>query len=269
VTRVKDQLYSLNVRPSKRKGQNFVINEQVLAQIVDFGNPQESDCVVEIGPGLGALTKKLAHLPQLTLIEIEPNLCAALRENFPLAKVIQADVREVDFSSLGSDLLVFGNLPYAFSTEIIFHLIEQRCSVKRAVLMLQREFVERMAAPPGGRTYGTISVGAQLWADMRKGPVISGNSFHPRTAVESRLVELTLLKQPRFPVSDPLWFRRVVQFSFSQRRKKLVNSLKASGIFVHLDLKEILSGMGIDPGRRAETLSIEEFARLASALRAP
>ena len=264
--RAKDRLRNLDVRPSKDRGQNFIIDTTVLHSIVEFGKPSAQDAIVEIGPGLGALTKELSVCQNLTLVEIEPKFCEDLKLQFPHAKIVCADVREVDFSALGSDLLVFGNLPYSFSTDIIFHLIEHSRSIKRAVLMLQREFAERVAAGPGGRDYGSISINAQLMADMRLGPIIPGTAFHPIANVESRLIELTFLKEPRVPIANPDWFKKVIKASFLQRRRKLFNSLKPSCIVPGEGVSAALAAASIEPGRRAETLSIPEFARLADEL---
>lgn len=267
--RVKDQLRSLEVRPSKERGQNFVINPIVIDAIVGFGQPKEDENIVEIGPGLGALTEALARLPSLTLIEIEAKFCRELAARYPDAKIINADVRSVDLSDIGSDLVVFGNLPYAFSTDIVFRLIDQAQVVKRAVLLLQREFAERLAAGPGGRTYGLLSVSCRLWADAKLGPVIPGDAFHPPAKVQSQVVELTFLKAPRLPIPDILWFKRFVAACFLKRRKKLINSLAASGLFTKEKIAATLAACGVDQNRRAETLSLDEFAKLAEAFPKP
>lgn len=264
--RERGHLHELDVQPSKRRGQNFIVDPSVIQRIVEFGAPTPDEQLVEIGPGLGALTEALAHASQLTLVEIEEKFCHELALRFPRAKVVCADVRTVLFAELGANLVVFGNLPYAFSTDILFHLVEQGQALKRAILLLQREFAERLASPPGGRVYGTMSVTAQLWADIRLGPIISGSSFYPPAAVESRVVELQFLRSPRFAVPDRRWFTRVVKAAFHRRRRQLHNSLKESGAFVGVDIEALLKSCGVDPSRRAETLSVEEYARLANAL---
>jgi 16S rRNA (adenine1518-N6/adenine1519-N6)-dimethyltransferase len=263
--RAKDQLTDIGVRPSKQRGQNFIIDESVLDSIVEFGAPNATQSIVEIGPGLAALTKRLAvYGSKLSVIEIEPKFCQAISSEMPKVEIFNADVRSFDFSKIGKDLVVFGNLPYSYSTEIIFHLLDQHSSISKAVLMLQREFAERVAAAPGSRTYGVLSVMTQIRADMRLGPVISGDSFHPKANVESRLLELKMLAEPRFNVKDLVWFRKVVQAAFLQRRKKLKNSLKSSGIFANEEaLDDALKRAQISPDIRAEKLSVEDFARLA------
>lgn len=264
---VKQKLRELELRPSKARGQNFLLDNAVIETILQFGAAKSTENLIEIGPGLGALSAGLyAIRPQLTLIELEERFCAELAVKFPQAKVIQADVRRVNFNDLGSNLVVFGNLPYSLSTDIVFHLIEQAAYLDRAVLMLQREFVERMCASPGGRDYGTLSIGCQLWAELRAGPVISGDSFHPPAKVESMLVELHFSAVPRAPIDDLKFFRRVVKASFLQRRRKLINSLKGASLAPDQILNRALLECSIDAGRRAETLSISEFAALASSL---
>lgn len=257
----------MNVRPRKDRGQNFLIEEEFVSAIVDFGAAQPGETLIEIGPGLGALTELLSKYPNLSVIEIEEEFCADLRRRFPQITVIEEDVRAVDFGTLGKDLVVFGNLPYALSTEIIFHLVANAQHIKRAVLMLQREFAERLGAKPHTRDYGTISVAVQLWADITLGKVIPGTAFHPRANVDSRLIKLSFLKEPRYPIGDPLWFQRVVRAAFVQRRKKLHNSLKSSMLVQVGKVDQALAASGIDGNRRAETLTIEEFTILAKALR--
>ncbi|MBX7144095.1 MAG: 16S rRNA (adenine(1518)-N(6)/adenine(1519)-N(6))-dimethyltransferase RsmA [Oligoflexia bacterium] len=264
--KVKDKLAELDVRPSKGRGQNFLIAPEVIDSIIEFGSPGGSGTLVEIGPGLGALTTELSKYGLASVVEIEPAFCAELGRKFPGLRIINADARTFDYSSLGKDLVIFGNLPYAFSTEILFQLIAHAPAIQRAVLMLQREFAERVAASPGGRDYGVLSVNAQMSADIGLGPIVKGNSFHPPTSVDSRVIELRFLKRPRFDIPDIEWFKRVVKAAFSQRRRQLHNSLRGSSIVDPDKLDSVLAAAGIDPMRRAETLSIEEFVRLAQEL---
>jgi 16S rRNA (adenine1518-N6/adenine1519-N6)-dimethyltransferase len=271
--RIKDTLARLDVRASKARGQNFLIDESVVTHIFDQGAilPNTAQPIIEIGPGLGALTELLVNTGNpVTVIEIEEKFCDALQSKFPTLTIVNQDVRTVDFSSFGSNLIVYGNLPYSFSTEILFHLIEHRAVISRAVLMLQKEFVERMAAAPGSKTYGALSVGAQLFCDLTMGNVVPGNSFHPPTQVASRVVTLSFIPEGKYPVQDYAWFRKVVKASFLQRRKKIVNSLRASGLLQGKEplirIMQVFETLGFDPLRRAETFAIEEFVQLADAL---
>jgi len=264
--KIKSMLQRLEVTPTKTRGQNFLIAPQVIDDIVEFGSPRQGERLVEIGPGLGALTQKLAPFGNLTVIEIEPKFCEELKVKYPAIEIINEDVRLVDFSEIGSDLVVFGNLPYSFSTDIIFHLIAFGGSISRAVLMLQREFAERVAAGPGGKSYGVLSISCQLSCDVRLGPVVPGYSFHPPTAVDSQVLQLTFPKSPKYQIDDLFWVKRVVSASFVMRRKMLKNTLRTSQIVPGDKVDVALEIAGIEPTRRAETLSIPEFLKLAEAL---
>ena len=265
--KVKSTLAELDVRPSKSRGQNFIIDPTVVDRIVEFGDPKSGETIVEIGPGLGALTSKLHPFGNLTVIEIEEKFCAELGAKYPDIEIIHSDVRSVDFSEIGEELVVFGNLPYSFSTDIIFHLIAFAPSIKRAVIMLQKEFAQRLAAEPGGKSYGVLSVSCQLSADVKAGPIIPGNAFHPPTEVDSQVIELTFPKTPKYQVDDLFWTKRVVSAAFLMRRKMLKNTLKASKIADGDVVDRAFEIAGIDGSRRAETLSIPEFLNLAAALR--
>jgi 16S rRNA (adenine1518-N6/adenine1519-N6)-dimethyltransferase len=264
--RAKDTLRDLNVRPSKERGQNFLIRPEVPEAIVAFGAAPAGAHIVEIGPGTGALTQLLEGVTSLTLIEIEPKFCEYLHEKYPHATIINQDARTVDFSSIGSQLFVFGNIPYVFSTEIVFQLLQYRSAIRHAVLMVQREFAERVAAKPGGRDYGSLSVAVQIFADVELGPIVPGDSFHPPTAVQSRVMKLTFLKEPRVDVGDPAYFEIVVRGAFSQRRKKVLNSLLSCGRWTKECLLLALQGAGISPDVRAEQIDIVGFAALAKQL---
>jgi 16S rRNA (adenine1518-N6/adenine1519-N6)-dimethyltransferase len=264
--KTKRSLKDLNVRPSKGRGQNFSVDPALTAAIVEFGRPEEAATIIEIGPGLGALTEKLCFAgKKLILIEVEESFCSELKQKYPNAQIINQKVQEVDFARFGDNLTVFGNIPYIFSTEIIFHLIQHSRSVKRAVLLLQKEFADRVAAPPGSRTYGVLSVMAQLWCEVRLGPVFDGTSFYPPPKVDSRILELNFRQKPLIPEQEIPWFRKVVQGSFLNRRKMLHNSLKASGLWTETSAPELLK-IGITPSIRAEQLSISDLYKLSRVL---
>ena len=271
--KIKDSLARLDVRASKERGQNFLIDETVVDHIFSLGEviPSSGKKIIEIGPGLGALTKRIVASGNPTsVIEIEQKFCQHLAAEYPTLTIINQDIRTVQFDTFGSDLLVYGNLPYSFSSEIIFHLIDNRHCISRAVLMLQKEFVERMAAQPGGKDYGTLSIGVQLFCKATLGNIVPGNCFHPPTKVSSRTVALDFVPDGIYPVKDYQWLRKVVKASFLQRRKKIVNSLRSSGILQGNDplarIMDVFAANGLDTMRRAETFSIEEFIALANGL---
>jgi 16S rRNA (adenine1518-N6/adenine1519-N6)-dimethyltransferase len=266
--KAKDTLRKLQVRPSKNRGQNFIIEPYVIEEIVSFGRFSPYDSVVEIGPGLGALTAELASAEDLTLIEIEENFCNALEERFPKAKIIHDDVREVEFKNFSTKKkVVFGNLPYSFSTDIVFHLLSQREHIDRVILLLQKEFAARVAAKEGSRTYGVLSIMVQVWSDPELGPVIPGEAFHPATAVNSQILALQFRTEPRVKSDIIDLFDLVVRLAFLQRRKKILNSLKKSKYFSDQALHEAFAEAEVDPNERAEDLSIASYEKLARALK--
>lgn len=260
---VKEKLKELDVRASKSRGQNFVINDTLIESIMNFANLKEDENIVEIGPGLGALTKELYKFNNLKVIEIEEKFATDLKRRFPRLEVINQDVREVILSDLGDNLTIFGNLPYSFSTDIIFHLIAYAPFINRAILLLQKEFAMRLAASPNTKSYGALTVACQLWTEPRLGDVFPGNFFHPPAKVDSQVIELKFHRDTRFNVKDAFWLQRFVKACFSQRRKKLINSLKSTSIFPIDRLENAFKVSGIDPNRRAETLSIQEFIILS------
>jgi 16S rRNA (adenine1518-N6/adenine1519-N6)-dimethyltransferase len=182
---------------------------------------------------------------------------------FPDITVVEADARTFPFESLGANLVVYGNVPYVYSTEILFNLIRSATQIDRVILLLQREFVERMAAKPGGKTYGILSVMVQLWADVEMGSIIGGGSFHPPTKVESRLVLLRFHRTPRYQVKNYELLRSVVRAAFSQRRRMITNSLRSLGYGTPEQIRTALERSGIPITDRAERVPIEKFVRLA------
>jgi 16S rRNA (adenine1518-N6/adenine1519-N6)-dimethyltransferase len=260
---VRQRLKTLDVRPTKQRGQNFVLDESVSRAIAATCGPLDEYDVVEIGPGLGALTKHLLAARSLTVVEIEEAFCSELAAQYPHVKIIHGDAREIDYRQLGKKLTVFGNLPYVFSTEIIFKVIESRSALRTAVFLLQKEFAERMAAPPGSRTYGVLSVMIQMVADVELGIVVPGTSFHPQANVDSCVVRVTFPEVAKVSVQDMNQFRKVVRAAFHQRRKMIHNSLKSSGKVPKELVDQALQELSLDPSRRAETFSLEEFARLS------
>lgn len=256
---IKDKLKKLNVRPQKSKGQNFLYDLDAIRSIVNFGEPTADDKIVEIGPGLGALTTELLSVVDaVTVIEIEEEFCNELSAKFgERIKIINQDVVQVDIP--GENILLYGNLPYSRSSDIIQWVIKLR-NVKRAVFLLQKEFSERIAASPGTKAYGSLTVAVSLWCKATLGPIIGGDKFHPRANVNSQVLRLDFYKEPKVSVTPN--FERVVRGAFNQRRKKLFNSLLSSG-FLREEIEQALRFSEIDGGRRAETLSTEEFSDLA------
>lgn len=272
---VKETLLELGVTPSKRRGQNFLIDGGAAARLAEFSEVQPSETVLEIGPGLGVLTERLiAKKANLHAVEIEEKFCGYLSKRFPElngGKLYCQDARRLDLAKLCADtgaerIAVVSNLPYSISTDIVLWLLEQAPYVERATLLLQDEFAERIAANPGTKSYGAITVARALLADAALGPKVGGGAFHPRANVDSRALRLTFLKEPRFAVVRTT-FRAVVRAAFSQRRKTLLNSL-SSGLkqLSKSEWQELLHELNVDPGCRPETLGVETFAAISNAL---
>jgi len=252
-------------RPRKRFGQNFLHDERVVYAIVACIAPRADEHLVEIGPGQGALTRLL--LPEcgrLDAIELDRDLVAYLEKRFadqPKLSLHSADAMTFDFSALsrGEPLRVIGNLPYNISTPLLFHLFEQSACIQDMHFMLQKEVVDRLCAEPGGKDYGRLGVMAQYYCSMEPLLEVGPESFTPQPKVDSAVVRL--VPHPRRPVDVPPGILgRVVAAAFSQRRKTLRNAL---GLL--LSAAEI-EHAGVDPGARAETLGLADFARLAGAL---
>ena len=259
------------VHASRRRalGQHFLRDSGIARAIVDLLAPSPNDFVVEIGPGGGALTAELVRTGARVLaIEIDAGLIPALRRRFPAVEVVEADARGWNYAALqappGGRVLVAGNLPYSVSKPILMALVGARRAITEMALMLQREVAERIAAPPGGKTYGSLSVLTQLYCDVDLALRVPAGAFKPPPKVESAVLHLRVLPGPRIEVGDEAWFHSVVRAAFLQRRKKLSNAL-AAGLGLSVDAaREAVAAAGIDSARRAETLTIREFAMLSS-----
>lgn len=250
----------------KRFGQNFLVDDGIIDGIISAINPRHDDLLVEIGPGLGALTLPLmARLEHLHVVEIDRDLIARLRTAHAPQKLTihEGDVLEFDFAGLGHDLRVAGNLPYNISTPLLFRFAEFAGHIRDVHVMLQREVVERMVAAPGDSEYSRLSVMLQYRFDMEMLIEVPPESFDPAPRVDSAVVRLMPFSTLPHPARDENVFSSVVARAFSQRRKTLRNTLKgviADAGFVRLD---------IDAGARAQELSVADFVRIADAVTAP
>jgi len=253
-------------RARKRFGQHFLHDRNILGRIVTALAPGPDDRLVEIGPGRGALTRELlAQVTRLDAVELDRDLIAGLHSEFPSDKLALhgADALKFDFCRLapaGHKLRLVGNLPYNISTPLLFHLLEQAPCIRDMLFMLQKEVVTRLAAAPGGKDYGRLSVMIQYRCAVEPLFDVPPGAFTPPPRVDSALVRLVPHAAPPVAVNDPDQFARLVQAAFASRRKVLRNTLKN-----FLRAEEMLA-LGIDPARRAETLSLAEFAALSNAL---
>ncbi len=254
-------------RPRKRFGQNFLHDPKVIQRIVSAIGPHQGDNMVEIGPGLGAMTRELLPtLGRLDVVELDRDLLPKLAlacDGLGELQVHNADALKFDFCALATEpasLRVVGNLPYNISTPLIFHLLDQAHCIRDMHFMLQKEVVERLAATPDSADYGRLSVMVQYHCEVDHLFNVPPGAFFPPPKVDSAIVRLRPLAEPRAPGLDPRLLGEVVAQAFSQRRKTLRNTLKK------LFSSEQLEALAIDPSRRPQTLQLEEFIRLAQAL---
>ncbi len=246
--------------PRKRFGQHFLTDNSILERIVESIAPAPGDVFVEIGPGEGVLTAKmLAVIPQLHAIEIDRDLAAGLRARFSSGQLslIEGDALAFDFASLPAGLRVIGNLPYNISTALMFYLCGFAGRFTDMHFMLQKEVVERMAAVHSTPEYGRLSVMTQYWFDVAPLFVVPAQAFRPPPKVQSMMVRLKPREAALRGEAEELRLKRVVSAAFSHRRKTLKNSL--AGLLSESRLLEL----GLNPGLRAENLSLADYVKLA------
>jgi len=251
-------------RPRKRFGQHFLTDPGVVDEIVRAIRPTKSDIVVEIGPGLAAITAPLlADAGSMHAIELDRDLAAQLRQRFlnePKLTIHEADALRFDYSTLGEQLRVVGNLPYNISTPLLFHLLEYRLHIADMHFMLQKEVVARMAAPPGSRAYGRLGIMLGCYFDIEALFDVDRQAFDPPPDVTSAIVRLTPLPEGTYEVRDAAKLSRLVATAFSQRRKTIRNALRKVAD------EALLESVGIDPSLRPEAIAIAEYVRLANTL---
>ncbi|HEU4708939.1 MAG TPA: 16S rRNA (adenine(1518)-N(6)/adenine(1519)-N(6))-dimethyltransferase RsmA [Methylophilaceae bacterium] len=249
--------------PRKRFGQNFLVDDGVITSCIEAIRPRPDDLMVEIGPGLGALTKPLLQrLNHLHVVEIDRDIIAWMKGHYPAAKLTihECDALKFDFTGIGRRLRVVGNLPYNISTPLLFHLLESADNIVDMHFMLQKEVVERMVATPSTPAYGRLSVMLQYRLQMEYLFTVPPEAFDPAPKVESAFVRaVPYAKLPLMAKEEDL-LAKVVTAAFGQRRKTLRNTLKGL-----LD-DDGFSTLGIDPQARAENLSVAEFVAIANHL---
>jgi 16S rRNA (adenine1518-N6/adenine1519-N6)-dimethyltransferase len=247
-------------RPRKRFSQNFLVDDRLIAEIVDAIAPHPTDLMVEIGPGLGALTRPLARIVKpLHVVEIDRDIVAKLRSDFAAGDLVihEGDALQFDFAQLGPSLRVVGNLPYHISTPLLFHLAESVSVVRDMHVMLQQEVVERMVAQPGAPNYGRLSVMLQYRFDIEQVLDVPASAFRPTPKVDSAVARMIPRDSTMRRARDEDLLVDTVAAAFSQRRKTLRNTL---GQFLSSD---DFTALAIDPQARAQTLSVDDFVRIA------
>jgi len=249
----------------KRFGQNFLADARYIERIVDAVNAAPGDNVVEIGPGLGAITEGLvAGAGRVTAIEIDRDLAARLREQFTPSHLVlhEADALAFDLRSLGADVRLVGNLPYNISSPLLFRIADVADTVRDVHVMLQKEVVARMTAAPGTPDYGRLTVMLQATFRIERLFVVPAGAFRPVPKVESAVARLVPLREDAPRIDDKALFARIVAGAFMQRRKTLRNALS------HITDEATLISAGIDPQARGETLGVADFVRLTDAVKA-
>jgi 16S rRNA (adenine1518-N6/adenine1519-N6)-dimethyltransferase len=274
--RMKQLLNKHNFSFKKSLGQNFLIDGNTLDRIVDVAGLTRRSGVLEIGPGAGSLTQQLAQVAgKVVAIEIDQRLLPLLQETmlpYEHVEIVHGDVLKMDLSSIWAeyfhecdDVSVVANLPYYITTPILMALLEQRMHISKMVVMMQKEVSDRMTANPGGKDYGSLSVAIQYHCEARELLRVPRSVFMPPPNVDSAVLGLFVRDKPAVQVkSEPLFFE-IVRASFAQRRKTISNNLLQHyrNQYTREQLTSILETAGIEANRRAETLSIDEFARLA------
>ena len=250
-------------KAKKQFGQNFLVDQNIIADIVRAIRPQACDNMVEIGPGLGALTRPLLQtLKTLHVIEIDRDIIARLKTDYPQDKIVihEGDALKFDFATLDTPLRIVGNLPYNISSPLLFHFADYAAQITDMHFMLQNEVVERMVAEPSTPEYGRLSVMLQYRFYMEKLIDVPPESFRPAPKVDSAIVRLIPIPVDKITVKDEPLFAHVVSAAFGQRRKTLRNTLR--NWMAESDFEQL----GINAQLRAENLGVTEFARISSYL---
>ena len=261
------------MRPKRSLSQNFLTNDRAAIRIVESLDLKKDDTVLEIGAGKGALTRHLLDkAKKVYAVEVDKRLCSFLQQRFgdkENLKTINKDILKINFRDLigpGSSCKIVGNLPYQITSPVLSLLLENKEFIALCVLMVQKEVALRICAVPGNKDWSPLSIAVQLYSDVKILFHLKPNSFFPPPKVDSSVIKIVFLSKPRIHVTDVEFFFRVVRSAFGQRRKMVLNSLAANLDLPKRKIEVILNKTGIDPQRRAETLSLNEFAKLSSAM---
>lgn len=265
-------------RTKKRLGQNFLVDGEVIQDIIEFANISPDDTIIEIGPGVGFVTEQLVkYAKKVIVIELDEEAIVELKKlDAPNLEIIHNDVLKTDLSSLCDEKFkVVANIPYYITSPIIAHLLgevddlnnKNRNKIKDIILMVQEEVARRMAADENsqGKQYGLLTILSQFWADVKIMRLVGRKAFFPAPKVNSALVKLDVRTEPKLKLTDYSHFRRTVKAGFAQRRKNIKNCLLNAG-FLKEDITKALSTLGIDENTRGEKLSIETFGNLSEEL---
>lgn len=277
---IKDIRERYGLRLTKSLGQNFLTDKNIIDNIIEASNIGENDLVIEIGPGIGVITKEAAaKAGSVIAVEIDKNLIPILQETLAdetNVKIINRDILKTDLTAVIEEekknfpqmesVRIIGNLPYYITTPIIMKLLEDGVPADSITVMMQKEVADRIKAAPGNKERGALSVAVQYYCQVVKVTDVPKEVFVPAPKVDSTVLRLDIRKEKPVELKDDKLFFKAVKSGFAQRRKTLLNSL-ASGTGLGKDkIGQILEEAGIDPGRRAETLDIDEFAKIANGM---
>lgn len=279
----KDTMFILkkyNISANKSLGQNFLINEEVVNNIVSSADIKENDMVIEIGPGLGTLTNELLkNAKKVVAVELDTRMIKILNDRFSLYdnfEVINEDILKIDLKELIQrnknendieNVKIVANLPYYITTPIIMKLLEERLDIESITVMIQKEVAERIIAIPGEKLTGAITYSVYYYAESEKVMLVPNTSFIPEPEVESEVIKLKIRDTAVVKVNDEKKFFELIKASFMQRRKTLVNGVVNSKLIEKKDFIEILNKLGIDERARGESLSIEQFANISNEMK--
>ncbi|KXZ40615.1 16S rRNA (adenine1518-N6/adenine1519-N6)-dimethyltransferase [Alkalithermobacter thermoalcaliphilus JW-YL-7 = DSM 7308] len=263
---------------SKSLGQNFLVNSNIIQKILDGAQIGQDDYILEVGPGIGTLTKEMAKLSKkVVAVEIDKKLIPILSETLKdneNVEVINEDILKCDVKKIvdeklnGGPIKLVANLPYYITTPIVMKFLEEDIPVSHIVVMVQKEVADRMKASPGTKDYGALSVAVQYYSDVDIITTVPKTMFIPQPNVESTVIRLKSYTQPKYDLIDKDLFFRLVKASFSKRRKTILNALSTYGLeFTKDEIKSALEEANIQETRRGETLSIEEFVKLANIMK--
>lgn len=260
---------------SKSLGQNFLTDKNIIDKIIDAAEITSDDLVIEIGPGIGVLTAEAARLAKKVIaVEIDKNLIPILKDTLAEhdnVEIINQDVLKTDLNGIITEAgcrrtKIIGNLPYYITTPIIMGLLEGQVRADSIIIMMQKEVADRIKSAPGTKAYGALSVAVQYYCIADTVAVVPKEVFFPVPKVDSAVLRLDIRKDKPVELLDEKLFFRCVKAGFGQRRKTLLNSLSQLGDFTKEEIRQCLADTGIDEKRRAETLSLEEFASIANDL---
>jgi 16S rRNA (adenine1518-N6/adenine1519-N6)-dimethyltransferase len=270
---VRAALRESEFRPRKRLGQNFLIHERVLEAIVDLLDLKTDDLVLEIGPGLGALTRRLVdRATAVWAVEVDPFLINRLQQSDLIGNgkfhLISGDILKVPLAEIlpKQKIKLIGNLPYSISTPVLFRVFDLRDHFSSIVLMVQKEVADRIASAPGTKTYGTLSVWCQIHGKVIQKIQVSPEAFFPKPKVRSTVLKMELYPRPRVPEEEMTVLRGLLRAAFGQRRKTLGNVIGNWVKSGRNEVEQFLRSQNIDPQRRGETLTIENFIDLTHVL---